>query len=250
MFDDLGRTAGREAIRFESEIYKHAERQANDTLQEIQNNAIAAVQNVHGRLTQSAGDMRKMTESLIGSVAQSLQTHLVVFWESLTKGNETHPLFQWDAQCQCDGGPWVCMSILPRLGGPYPLNTIYDVNDNLALSFLSQQIHLAAVFHCCLYSSITEWSVKSWMLSTQSAINSTLKLFSHTVHLLTVHLGLRWNTEAKTVDQCYWEVGLHLEQSISVWEKNFAAKGTLAVEATKCSAILHSFLSLAQQLWA
>ena len=79
MFDNLGRQAEREAMFAK---------------QDIQNNAIAAVQNVHGRLTQSAGDMRLKTESLIEAVAHSLQIHLHVFWESLTKGNETHPLFQ------------------------------------------------------------------------------------------------------------------------------------------------------------
>lgn len=113
---DLGNKAGnmlvgtirgiiQEGEQYESQVSRHVEQKAqvlapraeayatevqgkiNDTLQDIQAKTIVIVQDFHSQLTQSAGTIRKKTESFVESVAQIMQSQIASFWESLTKGN-------------------------------------------------------------------------------------------------------------------------------------------------------------------
>lgn len=69
----------------------------NDTLQDIQAKTIEIVRDFHSQLTQSAGTIRKKTETFVESVAQTMQSQIVSFWESVTKGSymssDTYPDF-------------------------------------------------------------------------------------------------------------------------------------------------------------
>ncbi|KAG5281328.1 hypothetical protein AALO_G00070020 [Alosa alosa] len=104
MFYDLGSEVEQEGQHLVSEVERHVEKtvpklrtqaetfardvqQLNATLEDIQKKAIVVVQDFHGQLTQSAQNIRKKTESFIGSIAQSMQSHLATVWESLKKAN-------------------------------------------------------------------------------------------------------------------------------------------------------------------